>query len=466
MKYVTLHIGGIEKYFIKLHYTKNHPSPDPDIFDLTLTPEEVTGIKNFDVVEIKKDGVTEFYGFVEEITPDLGDDGLEYVVSGRCWKVILWKKWTERYQESREVGPSDVEGNVESGFFGAVNPTELIKFIMRCPMSVHPKGKIRHKIGWGIPSDYWTYCTNETAECFYPDWVGMRTTGLSWRSKGAITNMNISTLVVDGFTGTYGTDWSTFGVSPWLNDDDRDSGNWISNYLMTFADSNWFEGDFTFADLDPTAYTVYTAELGISYRLGWADLEYIKAELYDGISWHELGVFEFTVDWITKKFNVTSILDTVQKVNAAKIRFSCILPSRRIDVSYAYLEVEWTTVSGSIYQEANDYFIINLGTSYDRVTAILLECRNNPSNYARNYEIKYAMLSNCCGLGESDWHDFDPVVDVTDNTYRDILHSWKPVDDVHCIRIKLTASASSAWEISQVYIWQGDEEMYRVMDEV
>lgn len=216
MKYVTVHIGGVEKSFIRIHYVKNHPSPDPDTFEIILTPEEVSGVTNFSTVEIKKDGVTEFYGFVEEMTPQDGEDGLEYLVTGRCWKVVLWKKYTERYQESREVGPMDSEGNVETGFFGSVKASELFKFIIRCPISIHPKGYIRHKIGWGIPSDEWSCCANVTAEAYYPDWVVLRYAGLAWRGRGTMDTFYTDILSCDSFSGTY-TDWIETGSPPYID---------------------------------------------------------------------------------------------------------------------------------------------------------------------------------------------------------------------------------------------------------
>ena len=465
MKFVTLYIGGVEKFFLRVHYVKSHPSSDPDTFDVVLTPEQMTGIDNFDVVEIKKDGNTEFYGFVEEITPEIGEDGLEYTISGRCWKVILWKKWTERYQESREVGPYDTENDViESGFFGSVNPTELLKFIMRCPMSIHPKDRIRHKIGWGISSEHWTYCANETADCFYPDWVGMRTTGLSWRSRGSISNLNITNLYVDTFDVTY-TGWKVTGASPYIDIDDE------SDYISvdgTSPATDLDEGYFGFDDLPATAVNVYTAILYVKCKLGqMGGNGYVEVILNDGITNYNLGRLPYSWGFVYKDFMVQSVLNTTDKVNNAKIYFRYHFNGQFVDytVSYAYLKIEYSTTNDSdVYQHKDDYFIINLGEPYPRVTGILLECRNNAANYARNYNIQYTSTADCCA-GDG-WTDFDPPVIVQNNEYRDILHSWKPKDDVHCIRIKLTLSADNAWEISQAYVWQGDEHNYRVMHEV
>lgn len=172
-----IEIRGNEKHFIRLHYIKNHPSPNPDTFDIRMTEEDADEINYWDAIDIRKDGVTEFYGFVEEKTPTVGEDGLEYVLTGRCWKVVPWKKQTERFTDTRDIGPVG-----ESGFFGKVYPRELLMFFLRCPISIHPAGKIRHKIGWGIPSDAWVASAFRTNSGFYPAWAICRHVGFAWQN--------------------------------------------------------------------------------------------------------------------------------------------------------------------------------------------------------------------------------------------------------------------------------------------
>jgi hypothetical protein len=81
-----------ERYYMNIHYTKSHPNQDPDTFEITVDPDVGSLINYFDSVKITKYDITEFYGFVEEITPTVGEDGLEYRLTGRCWKLIIWKK--------------------------------------------------------------------------------------------------------------------------------------------------------------------------------------------------------------------------------------------------------------------------------------------------------------------------------------------------------------------------------------
>lgn len=451
-----------ERYYINIHYTKSHPNQDPDTFEIIVDPDVGSLINYFDSVKITKYDVTEFYGFVEEITPTVGEDGLEYRLTGRCWKLITWKKWTERFQESREIGPVDpMTGEIETGFFGQVKPEELIKFILRVPMSEHPKGKVRHKIGWGIPSDWWTCCASVTAECRYADWVGLRYAGLAWRNRGTVDTLADYTLDVDAFVNTI-QEWFTDGANPWI---DSDGGGFIhtdsgtgSQYRMSY---------FTFEDFGVDPQTITNVYLNLD-MFGETPDGRIEVYIWDG-AWQYVGKYEIGIGGYIHHLttiDITEYLNTVDKVKNARVYF------KRFDrlwmaIDHCYLTVKASLVADPADQRIGDYFVVNLGKSYDDVTAILIECRSNPTMYARNYNIQYAIISDCCAEGGNDaqWNNFDPPINETSNDVRDILHSWKPQDDVHCIRIKLTGNADYPWEISQIYIWQSDAYKYRVLDE-
>jgi len=476
-------IGGTYKFIfneadlsdeciISAHYIKSHPNPDPDTFEIRVLPECGERINYFDTVEIQKLGVTEFYGFVEEITPEVGEDGLEYLITGRCWKLIAWKKWTERFQESREVGPvNSITGDIETGFFGAVKPEELVKFIMRCPISEHPKYKIRHKIGWGIASDLWDCCANITADCFYPEWVALRYTGLAWRNRGSgADDFSVENLNVDAFV-LVTDNWDEEGISPWIDGSNEDE------YIHIETNQNNQQmREFTFQNLVETYSTFDKIELCIK-RANPSQYGCVDVYLHDGISWTKIGNINYGYGTpATKCFDVSAILNTATKINSAKVYFVTVIPcigystGFHFYIYHAYLHIEGFKVGGgSYYQYPNDYFVVDMGTPHDDVTAILAECRNTPSMYARHYKIQYTNLSNCCNDNnpprEDEWNNFTPAVNVVNNQARDILHSWEPEDGVRCIRIKLTMSACNAWEISQIYIWQADKYKYRLMDE-
>ena len=462
--------ANIDDCVLSAHYVKSHPNPDPDTFELRVLPECGETIDFFNSVEIKKRGVTEFYGFVEEITPEVGEDGLEYLITGRCWKLIVWKKWTERFQESREVGPIDSEGNIESGFFGSVKPSELVKFIMRCPISDHPEGKVRHKIGWGIASDLWDCCANLTADCYYPEWVMLRYTGLAWQGRGGTDNLYNDDLDVNAYDSTF-TDWNTNGASPYLD------SNVTTNRIMGVASTGAKMGYFDFPNLAATRQNIYSVDLHVKMK-GWGSESTSKTRVYlwDGTNWWNLGYLtDDPWNWVYVDFNVTQMLDTPAKVNAARIYFEIGKGGTGIPwICHARLSVYSGGAVAAGYQHQDDYFIVDLAKQYDDVAAILIECRNNPSMYARNYKIQYTTVSNCCNgdrwenyeaMREDEWLDFTPAINETSNEARDILHSWKPQDNVRCIRIKITADDVNAWEISQIYVWQSDEFKYRLLNE-
>ena len=473
-KRFSLLIGGIDTCYIDIHYIKSHPNPDPDTFEIRTLPECAEDVSYFDSVDIRKDGVTEYYGFIEEITPEVGEDGLEYLLTGRCWKLFTWKKWNERYQESREVGPTDSEGTIESGFFGNVRPDELIKFMLRCPRSIHPKYKLRHKIGWGIPSQFWDACANLTGDCYYPQWVFLRYTGLAWRGRGGSQNMVYDLLPVNAFDSTY-TDFYTTGLQPWLDTDlptDDSHKVWLTRPPKAMG--IYKVGHFEFTNIGGTRDFIYGVNLHIKYRGTvdeWEFASWCKVYLYDGITWHNIGFLKRSHSYTYQTFNVMHILDTVAKINAAEIYFEFALVGlfNYLHITYAYLDVEASTLATD-YQHIDDWFIVDLRSGYDDVTAMLIECRNNPSMYPRNYKIQFATVSNCCDSDnpplESEWSNFTPAVNEVNNNARDILHSWEPEDDVQCIRIKLTADhTNNPWEISQIYVWQADKYKYRLMDE-
>ena len=81
------------------------------------------------------------------------------------------------------------------------------------------------------------------------------------------------------------------------------------------------------------------------------------------------------------------------------------------------------------------------------------------------------------GYWTPDWHtdvDIDdliiekesaPLVSVSPNTYRDIIHSWTPQSMNH-LRVRITtADSNHSWGISQVYIYKAEDVDYRVYKE-
>jgi len=294
---------------------------------------------------------------------------------------------------------------------------------------------------------------------------------LAWKNRGALYELGTYTFNVKTFVSEI-EEFDEDGPSPWLNAEDTHKIH--TKPIATDKTHKRFTFQ-NFTDIGEVyPITIDSVYLNVTV-LGSASGAFVKVYFrYSAGTWIYLGDAHAT-SWYNKKttrFNVTSILNTVAKIESAELYV--VAPEELRDlwiaVDHAYL-----TVYGSPFapiqadQRVGDYFVINMGKKYDDITAILYECRENKEMYARNYKIQYTSLSNCCCGDdpplESDWHDFTPAVNVVNNYARDILHSWEPEDDVQCIRIQITGSANVAWEISQAYIWQSDTHKYRLLDE-
>jgi len=183
-----------------------------------------------------------------------------------------------------------------------------------------------------------------------PSWLsgwGYRKSHVVLNATGADTNYQMRVTTHYGSTGeftdilyvdAYGSErdnWTKNGVSPYLNDSD-------SNYIYTFTNSSE-EGDYGFAD---TTHTPTDVQLKIETKHTSPFGNGFTLYLYDGSSWTNLGdqypsLYNPDVYvWIT--VDVSAILDTMEKVNNAKVYFVSLIPfsgaiyirRTRLDVTY------------------------------------------------------------------------------------------------------------------------------------
>jgi hypothetical protein len=192
MHVYTLEINGVSVPYKKLSYSR----------ELGLTVTELTATVKYDssyaeagfkTLAVKNNGVLEWFGYLEKSNPVWTENGLFLEIWGRDVTVLLWKKWNERYSDSRT-----------QGFFGAVDPKKLIQFLLRCPVSESVvlnydnktscelnKGvwddetqtcfrSRNHKIGYGIDSTNWVCSSNRSANISSPHYVKTRLLGFSW----------------------------------------------------------------------------------------------------------------------------------------------------------------------------------------------------------------------------------------------------------------------------------------------
>lgn len=162
----TIEVGGSSRRYSKIDFDR---SLGMDPTEFTATVEYNAGISYFDTVAIKNGATTEWYGYVETITPAWDKDKLVLKLWGRDRLVILWKKFTERFSDSRL-----------DGFFGSTDPAKLIYFLLRCPISDAPTTSSLSKIGWGLDPSDWACSGIRTSTAHDPDWVWQRRQGLAW----------------------------------------------------------------------------------------------------------------------------------------------------------------------------------------------------------------------------------------------------------------------------------------------
>lgn len=369
-----VYINTVEYTYLTIDFTKTHPSPYADTFTILLDGEH--NIASWSVVEIRKDGQLMYYGYAEKRkwTSDV-----DTIISGRCRKVIVWKKWTERFAEAR--------GEMQ-GFFGITHPYEVFKFIVRCPVSDVPSEEElwrdypHQKIGWGINPDGWTCSANVSSSGTDPIYAKLRLLDFYWRNRGV--DSALVTLLPNGTAGVM--QWGEVGGAGAAA-----VNNCTNDGIYVHENTN---GDYTyeydFADLGGTITGINSIKLFVKLRkvagwFGW--LVKLKIDIYDGTNWHVAAYWAFRhTDWRYAEFDVTHILDTVAKVNAARVRLTKHSgPTIQMRVSCMYLRVDYSA-NGS--QNVGDYFEVNLGEERSRVCAIICQSRHSSDAYPRHYCIQ------------------------------------------------------------------------------
>lgn len=449
-------INGSEYATKTFTIDKNHPSQDPDTFEITLNGNQT--IAKSSPVEMRRYGVVKYYGYVEESDVTTDDGGTITKLSGRCRKLILWKKYNERFTDTRM-----------DGFFGRVYSHELVKFMLRCPKSDVPiianleewdKDYPRHRIGWGMDSGGWgmdaedNVGANLYAAGTDPAYPKLRLSGFYWRNRGTPFN-NISR-VPDATTGAQ--QWTEVGAAGvnCINTDDGDT-----TYISESTDGETSYG-YHLQNLGGTADGINTVSLFVKIRrtLGfewqwWS----VLVEIHDGTSWYTAGTMSGTNNAYqeVKIDGLESIINTVTKFNNMQVRFTLQTTGSwfsEMRITYVYGAVSYST-GGS--QEVGDKFIIDMGQSKTRICGIIIQSRNKIDTYPRNYIIDYSTD----GVA---WNWLAPITSpVGGNAAQDIIHSWTPMT-MRAIRIRITAQdVSHPWEITQIYIYQADDADYTVL---
>lgn len=255
--------------------------------------------------------------------------------------------------------------------------------------------------------------------------------------------------------------------TPWLHDWDDD--NWIEGRRNYRYDMYWEFESMTGCkdtlghptDVRPAPQTANLHLVGKNIIHAGAGVD-STVRVHVDIGGGYINVGDLTWDttevaWKTKTINLLTTFPNITHAQLSYLRMRLELRSSHsgVNVSYCRITYAYLEIEESDYQRLCDWFDIDLGAPKDRVMGVLIESRYSDDKFAVNYEIQTSD-------DKLDWTI--RAGPVTDNSCKDILESWDPVDGIRYIRIHITAPADpeQGWEISQVFVWQAEEEAYDI----
>lgn len=469
-------IAGVASKYKSIDFVKRHPSPDCDTFSAVIEWNKAVNL--FDRVSILKDATILFEGFVESINCFWDETQRYKKIEGRCRKVILWKKFIERYER----------GDLD-GFFGAVNASKLARFLLRCPISDDPSSSVFHRIGYGFDLNDGKCSAVDRDRKTHPEWCRVRHSGFCWRLNGCnfIDNRIASgytqdAFVIDGCTrqrewihssdtvvplDSYEQDYCVDGRSdpweeddwtqvgptdPWLDNCPNDDANYISVPVTEVAPVQSY---FTFQDLpamDDFKADRSACQICLRGRLysggdGCCDYIDVRVWLWDfslnncAGGWVEIGDAQFTScdSWETVCLDIPAAFWNCQdkrSVNECRLKVrkqasACGAGDRGgIDINWARLHIEGDEVHW------ND-------------TANQLAVCNEDVNYIEAYQ-------TC------DWDSYWDFQDVPLDHCLDTLGNTRDWRELSSINVRLfldgrnihTAGAGRAVNV-RAYLWDG-----------
>jgi len=224
-------------------------------------------------------------------------------------------------------------------------------------------GNFRLKIG-GYANNFMTYLADTwykvMIKYFYKDRIELWINDvLKVTYEGQVKN-------VDGRVDGAGTGWGLIGASPYIGAKD-----YPTNYLIQTVPDTLSE-DYTFADVWGSTSTVYKTYIYVNAWDIWG-IRTIKMEVWDGVGWsspidvvlprNTVGDYAGYVE-----IDVTSILSTKTKVNAAKVRFRSSTGEGSIGhrMDHVYMLVKNAPcLPDEMLDEVDIYCLGPLGTNVD-----------------------------------------------------------------------------------------------------
>lgn len=376
--------------------------------EFTATIEYDSAVIFNDLIKFERDGTIEWEGFTEDIEIAWDENGRYLNLAGRDLTLILWRKYVENFNNAI----SDT-----LGFFGNVNATELIKFLLRTPRSDLPEVQDDNvgtdsvypynKEGWGIDiSNFIGLEALRNGEGYGDiNTTVLRKKDMLWANSGSPFNSNEPTNPAKGYEGTVdglGTTmtWDYVGASPYIN---IDGGTTPSNYIKSHINVN-DTAEFTFAPLDAgdNATAINSCFLSILQApdgsWDWWDGSncqvsiWVKSYQGGAGAWCSIGSFGGRssahglydmsyLSWQVYSYDLSSILMTVDDINNVKVRF-VEQGSLSTYIEYVYLSIGYVG-SGNI--QAGEW--VNIMFNPMECMGAYIESREHKDQFPNKYHI-------------------------------------------------------------------------------
>jgi hypothetical protein len=458
----TIEIGGTARQYKRIRFDRKLKMDSPTSF--TASIKYYNNISYFDTVTIKRDGTTEWMGYVETIETTWDSDGRYLKISGRDASVILWKKYTENFSNSADK---------TLGFFGLVDSTELLKFLLRCPKS-DTGSSTTNKSGWGIKQSHLSCSAFRTAKGS-PDYCKMRKRGLGWKNSGSDSTPSQKTVQ----SATLNS-WAGTGVAPYCHTDATPQVNYAQRGSV---DTDLTCAEWTIQDLVGTATGVNGAILKVKIKADQNFWAWMKASGYISVYIASWGIWQKVVEWsfgawygggwIYKEFNLGTLISSVSDFNNLKIRAYSTSGDTTSYIGYIGVSVTYTE-SGE--QTTEDHFDINLNEP-EEIMGVYIESRMSDDEYPRHYKIESKNENNVPIAGaangwveepaapnngivedaDGDTITFDSYTKNEEYNYKDYGATGSPLDIFEkTFKFKVTSAMESVMAFG---LWMVSEEL-------
>lgn len=396
----TIEVGGIARNFTKIPiFGKQLKTDTCTSFNCTIEYDDANPVDYWDIVEIKKNDIVVWKGFVETINPHWDETGIFQDIGGRDNSLILWKKFNENFTNMHKG---------TDGFFGSVNPTELIKFLLRCPKSDLPNeydvaGKQLYpynKSGWGIDVSKISSITASNVDSAVqqlgdPTTLLSRKMSMGWKNSGIPQNVDL--LV----TSEVSSEWLGIGSTPYI--DTSDDANYINSNNVVNATAV-----YQIDNLSATASTIKFASVTVVWRPQPTPIPFsaslCRCEISTdgGSSWTTLNEFGThnppwfgPNPWRTYTFvfwGASSLSPSAFRGNNVRLRFTdldsatgwTVWGNTGTEITQAYVTVVYDE-SGK--QDVGDKLTITL-TQEEEIMGIYLESRADTNCFPLGYVIE------------------------------------------------------------------------------